>query len=106
MDGPSRRPSEQHRSEGSLSKAKTRMPGGVSFAYFALHKQRKVRRPAGRNRIYQPTTRIRATQENLWITNPHRTSLNTNRTASPTSTTPINRSNQCPMRAKPLRTRE
>ena len=49
MDGPSRRPSEQHRNEGSLSKAKTRMQGGVSFAYFALHKQRKVRRRARRN---------------------------------------------------------
>ncbi len=28
--------------------SETRMSGGVSFAYFSLHKQRKVRRPAGR----------------------------------------------------------
>ena len=30
-DGPSQRPSEQHRSAGSLSAAKTRMPGGAFF---------------------------------------------------------------------------
>ena len=38
----------------AVERSETRMPGGVSFAYFSLHKQRKVRRPAGRN--LQPDT--------------------------------------------------
>ena len=38
----------------AVERSETRMPGGVSFAYFSLRKQRKVRRPAGRN--LQPDT--------------------------------------------------
>ncbi len=53
-EGPSSRPSEQHRSEGSLSKAKARMPGGLLLLTF-LGQARKVRRPAGRNQNYQQT---------------------------------------------------
>ena len=39
-----------------VSRSETRMPGGVSFAYFslrraAIRKQRKVRRPRGRNQM-------------------------------------------------------
>ena len=32
-----------------VERSETRMPGRVSFAYFSLHEQRKVRRPAGRD---------------------------------------------------------
>ncbi len=36
-----------------VSRSETRMPGRVSFAYFSLHEQRKVRRPRGRNTLDQ-----------------------------------------------------
>ncbi len=61
-----------------VSRSETRMPGGVSFAYFALHKQtersgvtaagwpegrvqrvKKVRRPAGRNQIFLINTKMK-----------------------------------------------
>jgi len=47
----------------AVEQSETRMPGGVSFAYFSLHKQRKVRRPAGRN--LQPDSRINAAGQHI-----------------------------------------
>ena len=45
-----------------VERSETRMQGRVSFAYFSLHGQRKVRRPRGRNTKYQ---RIRWGAEHL-----------------------------------------
>ena len=45
-----------------VERSETRMQGRVSFAYFSLHAQRKVRRPRGRNTKHQ---RIRWCAERL-----------------------------------------
>ena len=48
-----------------VSRSDTRMPGRVSFAYFSLHEQRKVRRPRGRNTLNhtQPMRRTTSNPE-------------------------------------------
>jgi len=56
-----------------VSRSETRMPGRVSFAYFSLHEQRKVRRPRGRNTLNQTqpmrrTTRNPEIQQQLLVT--------------------------------------
>ena len=47
-----------------------RMPGRVSFAYFSLHEQRKVRRPRGRNTSHQ-RTRCNAEYQSVAAKAPH-----------------------------------